>query len=128
MERRVTVHLNKLVANNVARDMKDKGHNPTIRDLDNDEYAQALLQKMLEEVNELIAEPASSKELAQVLLVIEEYAKHRGLLLADLDRLVKQCRADKGGFDERQYVETIELNPDDPWLDYFRADDRYMIE
>lgn len=64
------------------------------------EYKQLLRQKLLEEVNEYM-ESGNSEELADILEVLTALAGTCGLSINDLMELAEKKRQDRGGFEER---------------------------
>ncbi|SMB91537.1 nucleoside triphosphate pyrophosphohydrolase [Deinococcus hopiensis] len=80
----------------------------TYRKLDEAEYAAALLDKLTEEVEEYRAD-RTAEELADVLEVLHALAAFHGLMPGTLETLRAKKAAERGGFEERVWME---YNPD----------------
>ncbi|MDD2211722.1 MAG: nucleoside triphosphate pyrophosphohydrolase [Clostridia bacterium] len=91
---------NKLVRDRIPKIIKEAGKNAAIRIADKAEYKHLLRQKLLEEVNEFL-ESGSSEELADILEVVAALGVTCGLSFADLVEMAEEKKKDRGGFDKR---------------------------
>lgn len=100
----------KLVRDNIPAIIKKNGEDPVTRILSEDEYKQALADKLKEEAEE-VAEEADREsvrqELADVLEVVDALAD-----IWDIDqKAMKEYQQDKrqkrGGFKDRVYLEDV---------------------
>lgn len=116
--------LNKLVRDGIVSFMLELGQKPTYRTLNDEEYIQALVAKLLEEAKEIsIADPKKAlKELADVLEVIETLATALGSSLTAVQNIQAEIRAQRGGFTKRNYIERLDLVDDDRWTDYYASE------
>jgi predicted house-cleaning noncanonical NTP pyrophosphatase (MazG superfamily) len=91
---------NKLVRDRIPEIIKEAGKNACIRIADEAEYKHLLRQKLLEEANEFL-ESGSPEELADILEVVAALGGTYGLSFADLVKMAEEKRMDRGGFEER---------------------------
>jgi predicted house-cleaning noncanonical NTP pyrophosphatase (MazG superfamily) len=91
---------NKLVRDRIPEIIQASGKNACIRKADETEYKDLLRQKLLEEVNEYM-ESGSSEELADILEVVAALGSTHGLSFADLVEMAEKKRKERGGFEER---------------------------
>lgn len=81
------------------------GPNCVFRVLDNKEYEIELLKKLQEEVNELIEDPNSLEEMADVATVFYTLCDFKGVSSYALSMAITKKAAEKGLFEERYYWE-----------------------
>ena len=98
---------NKLVRDRIPEIIECSGKKAAIRAAGEAEYKQLLRQKLLEEVNEYM-ENGSSEELADILEVITALAGTHSLSFADLVRMAEEKRKERGGFEERIVLISVE--------------------
>ncbi len=98
---------NKLVRDRIPEIIKESGKNACIRKADEAEYKHLLRQKLLEEVNEFM-ESGSSEELADILEVVAALGRTHGFSFADLVEMAEEKRKDRGGFEERIVLISVE--------------------
>lgn len=98
---------NKLVRDKIPEIIAASGSEPTTRTLTDDaEFLAALDSKLLEEVQEYLAEP-SAEELADILEVLEAIVAMRRIPQPELRR-AKNAKALKNGtFHERVFLESV---------------------
>ncbi len=101
---------NKLVRDRVPEIIRARGARPITRQLDEEEYSQALLRKLVEEAVEAqFAKSAQvSQELADVLEVLEALVVALHLSWSELQGIKGQKRLTHGSFDQRLFLEFIE--------------------
>lgn len=98
---------NKLVRDRIPEIVQASGKNACIRKADEAEYKHLLRQKLLEEVNEFM-ESGSSEELADILEVVAALGRAHGFSFADLVEMAEEKRKDRGGFEERIVLISVE--------------------
>jgi predicted house-cleaning noncanonical NTP pyrophosphatase (MazG superfamily) len=105
---RVAYH--KLVRDKIPAIIQAAGHQPSTRILDERDYQTALLAKLLEEAQEAHAAPAQdlASELADVLEVLQALVASQGVTWDELLSLAARKRAERGGFDDRIYLDYVE--------------------
>lgn len=115
--------LNKLVRDKVFTSMQELGQQITFRKLTDQEILPEMGKKLLEEANEFSpSDPNAENELADLLEVIEQLGKELGKEFEALRILQLKRRKERGSFDERIYVERLDLADEDPWVKYYAAD------
>lgn len=134
-----TFGFNKLVRDGVIDGMERDGSVPTWRVLDDVEFKQELVKKLLEELREARASLYNPDEVVDVMEV-EEWLSELGLEKATLElwqafnqEVEEECmldwdqleeiRAEKqrrmGGFSYRAYVETVSVHEDNSWIPHY---------
>ncbi len=105
---RVTYH--KLVRDQVPAIIAADGHQAVTRVLDQAGYEAALRAKLLEEAHEAQAAPDGklASELADVLEVLEALAAAHGMGWEEVVSEASRKRAERGGFDQRIFLEYAE--------------------
>jgi predicted house-cleaning noncanonical NTP pyrophosphatase (MazG superfamily) len=116
--------LNKLLRDKVFIDMKRIGQQVTYHKLTDEEFVSELSRKLLEEAKEFKVSNGKKAldELVDVLEVVEALAVALGEDFEALRTRQAARKANRGGFAERMYVERIDLDDDDPWVDYYSKD------
>lgn len=116
-----TFEFQKLVRDKIVTSMEANGDRPKYRRLTDKEYLQALHDKILEEARELNLDSTDEavKELADVQEVIDCLTTALGITSEDIKAAQAKKNAKAGSFQERIYVDTIELDDDAEWVEYF---------
>lgn len=119
--------LNKLVRDKVFENMLAIGQRPHARQLNDKQLLSALRDKLLEEAKEFdLLQPGATKELADLLEVIESIGELLGAEFAELRMLQAKQRKKAGGFEKGRYVGRLDLDDTDPWVEYYAAEpDRF---
>ena len=119
--------LNKLIRDRVLIAMQELGQHVTYHRLSDKDFLPELKRKLLEEANELdLADKEAGKELADLLEVIDQMRAELHIEPADLQELQQERRQKRGGFNDRIYVERVDLADDDPWAAYYAKEpDRF---
>lgn len=124
---------NKLIRDKIPELNRQQGIKTNVKQLTGQAKLDALLGKLLEEVEELKYAQGEdkAKEIGDVRDVLDAIVAELQLSDEDIQRY-RQERNDKaGGFANGQYVSTVVV-PDDytgPWLEYFRSNpDRFPEE
>jgi len=115
--------LNKLVRDKLRNEYAQNNQKATYKKLSSDELAQALMQKLVEEVKEATVSDRQSMvtELADIYQVIEDTMNVYNITPQEVYE-VKQAKLEKrGGFSGATFVQTLELAEDDEWNEYYRA-------
>ena len=105
--------------------VRDNGYNDILeRIMGEEEYAQRLKEKLLEEAHEVLEASDTQElkeELADVLEVIMAMARFKGIEFSDVVKCADEKRSKKGGFEARRYAEFVEILDSDPRLPYYQA-------
>ena len=94
---------NKLVRDKISEIIRASGNQCEILILNNNEYIEALRQKLVEEVQEtVIASPDKlAEELADVMEVIDALMAATGIEPEEVKEIQQVKRSQRGGFDNR---------------------------
>ena len=100
----------KLVRDEIPRIIEAGGGQPVTRVLDQAGYLAALRAKLMEEAGEAQAAPDGQlrSELADVLEVLRALAAAHGMSWADVVAEAARKREERGGFDQRIFLEYVE--------------------
>ena len=98
---------NKLVRDKIIDIIISNGETPKSRVLSDEEYLEELHRKLFEEANEFIEED-SPEEMADLLEVVYSIAKLKNIDLNEVERIRKEQRQKRGGFENKIYLETVE--------------------
>jgi predicted house-cleaning noncanonical NTP pyrophosphatase (MazG superfamily) len=100
----------KLVRDGIPRIIEADGGKPVTRVLDQAGYLAALRAKLLEEAEEAQAAPDRQlrAELADVLEVLRALATAHGLNWEDVEAEAARKRDERGGFDQRIFLEYVD--------------------
>lgn len=96
----------KLVRDKIPEIIEENGEEPIVRVLDDEEYVEALMGKLEEEVGEYL-ESGDVEELADVLEVIYALLEVEDVDMVYLEKIRKEKREERGGFEERIYLEDV---------------------
>lgn len=98
----------KLIRDNIPEIMAAKGEKPVTRILNEEEYRTALENKLLEEVQEMRQGASKSEEIADIYEVLEALIAANGFSAEDIRALKEKKRAERGGFEKRLFLESVE--------------------
>ena len=98
---------NKLVRDNIPSIIQNRGQKVKTRILDDNEYKLELNKKLQEEVNEFFQDD-NCEELADILEVVYALAAIKGSSYTQLEDLRLEKSHERGGFQEKIFLETIE--------------------
>lgn len=124
-------YFRKLVRDKVLqRCLEDPKVNTTYRTLDVTEYKTELIAKIHEEANEIPVldekDDEVLSEIADVQAVIDALVASYGYTKDDIAAAQTKKEAKNGAFDDRAYIEKVDLDDDSEWIEYFRnAPDKY---
>lgn len=116
-----TFRFNKLGRHGIYKRWLNEGVTAKLRPLDDAAYRASLLEKLQEETTEVIqaANPQELKEeLGDVLEVIHALAQDAGFSFESVDEERKKKREQRGGFEQRIFVETVEFPEGHPTIAY----------
>ena len=115
--------LNKLVRNKLREQYESDGQKAIYKKLSLSEHKLALKNKIIEEVSEIKLDdqlPNIISEIADVQQAIDDLKGLYNINSEQIDSVKKSKLDKKGGFAGGVFVETLELNDDDEWIDYYR--------
>ena len=101
----------KLIRDKIPEIIKQEGGNPTVFELGEEQFKQALKSKLAEEAQELIRakSPAELRnELCDILELVEAIAENDGIALEELQQEKAQKKEKKGGFNQRLFLEYVD--------------------
>ena len=100
---------NKLVRDNIPDIIKNKGEEPVIRILNEEEYKIELEKKLYEEYQEVISASGSDRleELADMLEVIRALAKLENNALNDIIKIADEKNIKRGSFNNKLFLEKV---------------------
>jgi predicted house-cleaning noncanonical NTP pyrophosphatase (MazG superfamily) len=104
------VAFSKLIRDRIPEIIQSEGRHPVTRVLDEASYRQALLAKLIEEAQEAShATPGDLPgELADVLEVLRALTGTAGMSWPQLLALAEDKRRQRGGFERRIFLESVE--------------------
>jgi len=100
-----TVH-SKLVRDKIPDIIRANGETPVTRELDEPEYKQALLEKLVEEAREMLAD-GSIAERADVEEVLRAIDEAFGFSIEDIETIRQQKADERGAFAEQIFLEKV---------------------
>lgn len=124
-------YFRKLVRDKVLqRCLDDPKVQTTYRTLDFLEYKKELLAKVHEEADEIpLLDQKNDEvlsEIADVQAVIDALIASYGYTKDDVAGAQMKKQEKNGAFDDRAYIEKVDLDDDSEWIEYFRnAPDKY---
>lgn len=94
---------NKLVRDKIPDIIKNNNEESVIKILNDKEYKEALIKKLLEEYNEVVEATGYDflEELADMLEVIDALAKTENQSLNDIIKIKEEKKLKRGGFDNK---------------------------
>jgi predicted house-cleaning noncanonical NTP pyrophosphatase (MazG superfamily) len=98
---------NKLVRDKIPQIIEDSGRKQRSRILDEKEYFEALIDKVIEEIQEY-REAGDEEELADVFEVLDCIVKFKDYEPMHLDYLRLRKRESRGSFKDRVFLEEVE--------------------
>ena len=98
----------KLIRDRIPEIIAEKGERAVTRVLDDAEYRTALEHKLLEEVQEMRQGTNKNEEIADVYEVLEALVAANGFSTADIQVLQEKKRVERGGFEKRLFLESVE--------------------
>ncbi|MDO8335434.1 MAG: nucleoside triphosphate pyrophosphohydrolase [Candidatus Saccharibacteria bacterium] len=122
--------LNKLIRDKLPMFYESIGQKANLRVLNKDEHTLALIDKIVEEAGEITTKNITKKnlteEIADIQQAIDDLKNLHTISAADIEKEQKSKDEYKGGFAKGIFIETLELQENDTWIDYYRAEpDRF---
>ena len=115
--------LKKLVRSKLIDEYEKSGQKVVVRELSMSSRKKELIRKIIEEVQEIDLASSRNDIAAEFADVNQAVGDLMVLCGVDQDKveLIRQEKLDKkGDFLSGDYIETIELDEDDRWVDYYR--------
>ncbi|HCC23563.1 TPA: phosphoribosyl-ATP pyrophosphohydrolase [Candidatus Falkowbacteria bacterium] len=97
---------NKLVRDLVPQMIEDNGDEAVTKILEQEEYFEALKDKLKEEVEDYL-ENDDPEELADIIEVIHALSEYHQMTINDIERLRQNKLEERGGFSERIFLEEV---------------------
>ncbi len=118
MEGEREFELSKLVRNKIPKQMEKDGQRPITESLGKEGLYAALLAK--------IGEEAGERDWPDLLTVIKKLAELDGMDWETILAKEQQKTAEKGGFDEGIFIRSLVLKENDPWVEYYASESRFI--
>lgn len=119
----------KLVRDKIVQGIVGVGNKPTFRSLLTDEYIEELKKKIVEEameLNKVKEKKGILEELADIEEVVDNLLRALKVARYQINTLQRKKNAERGSFKKRHYVEEVEVEDGNEWLDYYLANpDKY---
>ncbi len=118
----------KLVRDNIVDQQIASGAKPAYRHLTPAEHKKELVNKICEEAQEIIhATPEDiASEIADVQQAVDDLRALYGLTSTDIAKAQAAKNAKNGSFKKGLFVEYVEVDANDQWVQYYRKHaDRY---
>lgn len=118
----------KLVRDKIVEHQINSGAKPKYTKLDKSSHARELINKIIEESREIpYDKPAEAgAEIADVQQAIDDLISILGLKSSDIAMEQKDKLRKNGGFKEGIYIDYVEIDEGDKWVEYYRKNsDRY---
>ncbi len=116
----------KLVRDNIKKWHEEAGHTVIATQLRGDDLKTALMHKLQEECDEVMATTDRTElieELADVRQVIQDLCNVAAISGSEIDAIRMKKLARKGGFSKEVYIEQVTIpNEEDMWANYCRKD------
>jgi diadenosine tetraphosphate (Ap4A) HIT family hydrolase/predicted house-cleaning noncanonical NTP pyrophosphatase (MazG superfamily) len=112
----------KLIRDKIPAILESKGVGVDARAMDDEEFFSKLKDKLLEETKEVLEATSPDElceELADVLEVIHALSKASGLKMQQIEQTRLEKREDKGGFENRIFNDTINIEESSPTINYY---------
>lgn len=118
-----TFKLDKLIRDGILKRMEQDGQSVDYHNVQGQELASALTKKLIEEATEFsLAKEHPIEELADLLAVLKSVARVSGYDWQDVIDLEADKELEKGGFLKGIYVDTVTLDENDPFVEYYAKD------
>ena len=118
----------KLVRDKIVDHQIASGAKPSFRYLSDSEHKKELVKKIIEEVKEIThANPDEvAAEIADVQQALDDLKSKYGLTDKDIEQAQKNKNDKSGAFKKGCYIDYVDINDDDKWVQYYRENaDRY---
>lgn len=118
----------KLVRDKIVEQQIASGAKPAFRQLDDNEFKQELVNKIIEEAKEITGATMDevASEIADVQQALDDLCARYGLAETDIKNVQKEKNAKNGPFKKGIFVDYVEVDENDRWVAYYRENaDRY---
>ena len=116
--------INRLVRDKIIANIQSRHSIPHFHQLNQQDYIKELKEKLIEETTELqkeVDDAHLTQEIADVQEVLDHLIETAGLSRDRIAEEQKIKRDNHGAFQNRDFLEIVELHDDDPWLEYYLA-------
>lgn len=96
---------NKLVRDRIPEIIRKNGETPIVKTLDEREFEQELNKKLLEEVNEYLAD-GNIEELADIEEVLRTLVALKGVSYEEFNKIREEKCIKRGGFKDKVFLES----------------------
>lgn len=118
-----TFELNKLVRDKLPAIYESLGQKALVKKLSKKEHSRALLQKMIEEIEELLAKKTIDiDELADIQQAFDDLLVLHGISKEELQQAQGKKTKKVGAFLAGWFVKRLTLRDDDKWVEYYRQE------
>lgn len=97
------IFYNKVIRDQIPKIIEKSGKNYEVKKLNDEEYLNGLIEKLVEETNEFL-EDEDINELADILEVIYAIARLKGISKKQLEEMRRAKEITNGGFNENLYL------------------------
>ena len=115
--------LNKIVRDNYKDEYPKMGQEAKFIDLTPEQHKELLIKKFIEEASEIDLNESKEEitgELADLMQIFKDLMTLLGISEQQVEEYRQLKLNKKGGFTNGVYVESIKMNDDDEWVDYYR--------
>lgn len=123
-----TFRLNKLVRDKIIELTEGYGGSVESKTLTGRQFNYALIDKLIEEAEELKNSNKPAGELADLQEIIGQLAKNLKITEEEITKIQSEKRAKNGGFTQGHYVKTLTAPGDSQWADYYASDPKRFPE
>lgn len=124
MKQKHRFKIDQLIRDNLLEIMSGQGITVKNRTLNHEEYLKSLKDKLIIEAQEVCSASTPkdlNEELADVLEIIISLASLNNVTLNEIMQLADKKRSAKGSFNKQIYADFVEIEEDNPAIDYYRA-------
>lgn len=107
-------HANKLVRDNILDILQQKNIICKHKILNNEQYIEALKDKVIEEALEVKEGSKTLEEICDVLEVVECLIKAMNVSYSEILYMMYKKREEKGSFDKKIFCESVEMDETNP--------------
>lgn len=114
--------VDKLIRDKLPQTMQFSGVRVVSRVMEEEEYLRRLKDKLLEEAQEVVDSTSPKEiieELSDLLEVMMAVLKVYGMEFSNLQDAAAHKKAERGGFDSRIYSASVEIDENNPILEYY---------
>lgn len=123
-----TFRLNKLVRDKIVQSTELQGGIVKYKQLEGKELRKALVEKLIEEAQELKNSRLSAEELADIKELLIALRENLKIHAGELEDARRKKAAANGRFKDGYYIEELTLPADNKWAKYYAADPKRFPE